>query len=95
MIIGLDGRARIAKDVHARRFDGELVILDLKRGDYWALDAVGARLWEALDQGRTPRQVAAEVSPIFDVSEEQLLRDLEALTEELARRHLIVPRDSE
>ena len=93
MIIGLDRRAKIAPAVHARRFEGELVILDLRGGDYWTLDAIGMRLWDALEAGRTARDVAAEVQPVFEVDAQTLLHDLETLTEELARRGLIVPRD--
>jgi hypothetical protein len=84
------GRYRAADAVHTRTFDGELVILDLAHGEYFALDPIGSRLWVALEQGRTIEQVAAEVVQEYDVSPETAAADLEALLEDLVRRGLLV-----
>ncbi len=83
-------RARIADSARAREFDGDLVIIDLAAGEYFALDSVGARLWHGLAEGRTPEDVAGEIASAYDVGLEQALRDLVELTGELAARGLIV-----
>jgi hypothetical protein len=83
-------RYRAADSVHTRTFDGELVILDLAHGEYFALDPIGSRLWVALEQGRTIEQVAAEVVKEYDVSPETAAADLQALLEDLVRRGLLV-----
>jgi hypothetical protein len=84
-----DRRVQITKDVHVRTFDGELVILDLARGDYFGVNEVGARLWIGLVAGRTPREIAMEIHGDYEVSPELLLADLVSLTHELIARGLV------
>ena len=81
---------RPAPSVHTRLFDGELVILDMARGEYLSLDAIGSRLWAGLEAGKSIEDVAAEVVAEYEVSVEQATADLEALTEELLELGLVV-----
>jgi hypothetical protein len=83
-------RYRAADSVHTRTFDGELVILDLAHGEYFALDPIGSRLWVALEQGKSVEQVAADVVEEYDVSPETAAADLAALLDDLVRRGLLV-----
>jgi hypothetical protein len=76
--------------VHTREFDGELVILDLERGEYLALDAIGRALWSGLEKGRTVEQVAADVVAEYDVTLERATADLDALARDLLARGLFV-----
>ena len=67
----------------------EAVILGLRDGVYYGLDAVGARVWSLL---ATPQRVSEVVSVVvgeFDVASEQCTRDVLALLEDLAARDLI------
>ena len=85
----LDARFKVAGDIHVRTFDGELVILDLARGDYFGVNELGARLWEGLVAGKTPREIAAEIQGDYDVAQETLLADLDKLTSDLVTRGLL------
>lgn len=85
----LDSRFEIMKDIHVRTFDGELVLLDLARGDYFGVNEVGARLWNGLVAGKSPREIAGEVEGDYDVTPEILLADLEKLATELVTRGLV------
>ena len=84
-----DERVRAAPAVHVREFDGELIILDLERGDYFGLDEIGARMWTELTAGRSPRQVAELLSREYDVEPAQLLSDVVSLVQELLDRGLL------
>ncbi|MEO8796689.1 MAG: PqqD family protein [Polyangiaceae bacterium] len=84
-----DSRLVARADVHVRAFDGELVILDLARGDYFGVNEVGARLWAGLASGQTTREVALDLRGVYDVEEGKLLEDLLALTNELLARGLV------
>jgi coenzyme PQQ synthesis protein D (PqqD) len=84
------GHVRCADAVHTRLFDEELVILDLAKGEYFALDQVGARLWSGLEAGRTVEQIAEEVVAEYDVGLERALADLVALGDELIAQGLMV-----
>jgi hypothetical protein len=69
--------------------DGELVMLDPRTSQYFALDAVGLRVWELLEQ---PHSVAALCSALegeFEVSPEACRRDLLAFLEQLEKAELL------
>jgi hypothetical protein len=74
-----------------REFDGEMVLLDLERGEYFGLDELGGRVWRGLVEGETPEQIAVRLEPEHDVVLEVLVTDLVALTDELVRRGLVEP----
>ncbi|MGA7119472.1 MAG: PqqD family protein [Polyangiaceae bacterium] len=86
-----DGRLRCPEAVHARLFDEELVILDLAKGEYFALDRVGASLWSGLQAGRTIDQIAKDITAEYDVTLERVLADLVALGDDLVAKGLMVP----
>jgi coenzyme PQQ synthesis protein D (PqqD) len=82
-------RLTVAPHVHAREFDGELVVLDLEEGEYFSLNPVATSIWHELAKGLTPEEVASALGPEFDVSEEILLGDCTGLAVELVERGLM------
>lgn len=86
----MTNRLRPAPSVFSREFDGELVLLDLARGEYFGLDDIGARLWLALTEGRDVPSVVEDVTREYDVDVATVTADLEALTAELLARGLLV-----
>jgi hypothetical protein len=89
MTIDETTKVRSTKHVFAREFDGELVLLDLARGDYYGLDAIGARLWNGLVGGRTVADIATELCTEYDVEAATLRADLLALARDLAEKGLL------
>jgi hypothetical protein len=87
--IGPSGRAAKAADVHYRQFDDELLLLDLAAGHYFALNAVGARMWHALVAGKSPEQVATELAGDYGVDLDVLTRDCVTLADDLLARGLL------
>ncbi|MEO6526554.1 MAG: PqqD family protein [Gemmatimonadaceae bacterium] len=67
----------------------EAVILGMRDGVYYGLDAVGARVWSLLTTPQRVSEVVAVVVEEFDVASEQCARDVLALLEDLAARDLI------
>jgi len=86
---GPETRVAMSKHVHAREFDGDLILLDLEAGEYFALNSVAATMWTELMRGSTAREVAATLSSVFEASTEDLLRDCVSLVDELLRRGLV------
>ncbi len=68
---------------------GEVVILDMRAGLYFGLDAVGARLWELLTELRTIGELVDVVVAEYDVERERAQTDVVALIGELLARELI------
>ena len=62
--------------VHARAFDGELVILDLSTGEYFGVDEIGSAFWHHLTAGKPPSEVATILASVYAVSTDQLLGDV-------------------
>jgi hypothetical protein len=81
--------------VHAKRFDDEVVILDLERGVYFGLDEIGATMWEAFLEGKSPAEVADVLAARYDAPREQLQLDACALAGRLADAGLVTIRQPE
>jgi hypothetical protein len=88
--LGPDGRVRVASEVHVRDFDGELVILDLARGDYFGVNATGAKVWAGLQAGKSPRELAVELAQVYGVEQATLLEDFIALADDLLARGIVL-----
>jgi hypothetical protein len=80
----------IAKHVHVREFDGELVVLHLKNGRYYGLDPISARLWRGIEAGKTLDAIVAEVAPQYDVDSNRLMDDLRSVEAEFLAEGLMV-----
>lgn len=85
-----DRPLRVADEVVSRVLDGEAMILDLRSGTYFGLNAVGTRIWELIGRGATPRQIRATLCDEFEVDEPSASRDLTELLATLCRKGLLV-----
>jgi hypothetical protein len=82
-------RVVVRPHVHCRSFEGEMVVLDLEGGDYFALNEVGTAMWEALASGQCPAEIASALAPRYSVGEDTVVTDCIALIEELLRSGLV------
>jgi len=82
---------RIPQAVIARQVGDETVMLDLANGTYYSLDPVGARMWQLLVEGKTLAAVCDTMVDEYDVSRDDVERDLLILVDNLATHGLIVP----
>jgi Coenzyme PQQ synthesis protein D (PqqD) len=87
--VGADDRVAVPSYVKFRAFDDEVVLLDLNGGQYFALNATGTSIWQALAGGRTPREAAAALVEEFETDRERALFDCIALAEDLIERGLL------
>lgn len=80
----------VSEDVVVREVSGELVLLDLNSGQYFGLDAVGARIWELLVDGlRDLNAICDQIENEFDAPRERIEADLIALATQLQEQALI------
>ncbi len=89
MCIDLEAAVAAPDSVLFRELAGELVLLDLQRESYVALDDVGADMWQALTRQPSLRHAFDELRGRYDVAPEVLRRDLLMLTEELIHHGLL------
>ncbi len=71
------------------QIDGESVILNLKSGEYYGLNSVGARIWELIQEPKAVNEVQNLILAEYEVELEQCQNDLVALLQELAEAKLI------
>lgn len=76
-------------DVVFRDLDGEMVLLDLRSGVYFSLDAVGARIWQLLQQRASLDRVRDVLVDEYEVSAPQCAVDLLTFVAVLHDRELV------
>ena len=91
MSVNSGTRFQVAQDVQARAFHEELVLLDLSRGEYFSLDAVGAKVWEGLRNGQSVGDVVTFVAAAYDTDVARVEADVKRLVDELVAHRLLVP----
>ncbi len=72
-----------------RLVDDEAVILDLDKGLYYGLNAVGARIWQLIGANLPASRVCEAIVEEFEVSAEEALADVDAFLESLLSNGLI------
>jgi hypothetical protein len=82
-------RAKPSEDVVWRDLRGESILLDLKSGVYFGLDAVGTRIWSLLQAHGDLRAVLQKLLCEYDVSEETCTRDLLDLVSVMVEKGLV------
>ena len=85
---GLDTIVQVRPDVLFRQLGDEIVALDLENGKYFGLNEVGSRVWDLLQTPRSLRAIHAALLQEYEVSADDLWRDLESLISELVRHGL-------
>jgi hypothetical protein len=83
-------RVRVPDDVLVRSMGDEMVLLSLKNGHYFGLNASGARMFELLTEEGDVELVARRIAGEFDVGVDEATRDLKALCKQLAGQSLML-----
>ncbi len=68
---------------------GEAVLLHLDQGVYYGLNAVGARVWQLIQQPTPLADLVSQVGAEFDVDHASCSRDLRELVARLAQAQLV------
>lgn len=81
-------------DVAARKIEGELIIVPIRRGvgdlnSLYTLNPVGSVLWDFMAEGHTIGEMVQRVCEEFEVTAVQAQKDIEAFLEALMAEKLI------
>ena len=82
-------RVKPSEDVVWRNLQGESVLLDLKSGVYFGLDAVGTRMWTLMQDQSDLQVVLQELLAEYDVNEETCAQDLLDLVRAMEEKGLV------
>lgn len=70
--------------------DGEQILVHLDTGFYFALQGVGVRAWELLENRATADSLVDTLGSEYEVDRGQLARDVDTLLNELKQHDLVV-----
>jgi hypothetical protein len=73
--------------------EGEVAILNFKSGTYYGLNAVGARVWNLIQEPKTIGEIRNVLANEYNVEPERCEHDLLALLQRLANEGLVEVRD--
>ena len=83
------GKLTISPNAIAKQVGDETVILHLGSGTYFGLDPVGARIWQLIGEGKSLDEIRDVVLGEYEVSCEDLERDIRSLIKDLLAQDLV------
>ena len=83
-----------AKDQISADLADEVVMLDLKSGVYYGLDAVGARIWSLIQEPKAVSDIRDTLLKEYEIDPSRCERELLTLLQELATEGLIEVKDA-
>ena len=78
-----------APDQLSTTVDGQVIIAGLRKGNYYGLDSVGARVWQLVQTPIAARELAHLIGEEYHVSAGRCETDLLELLESMAGQGLI------
>ncbi len=87
--MNLDRTIARAPNVISQEVAGETVLLDLDSEHYFGLDSVGTRLWQVIEEKGQLQAIVDTRLQEYEVEEERLLQDLEALLHDICCKGLV------
>lgn len=76
-------------DLQAVEMDGELVMMGLEQGEYFALREVAASIWHHLEEPRSVEDLVLLVADEYDVTAEACRPDIVAFLDDLVGRRMV------
>ena len=82
-------RVRLAKDVLMQKVGDDAILLNLNTENYFALDEVGTRMINTLQESDSVKQAIQKLVEIYEVDETKLTNDAIRLVQECEQHGLL------
>jgi hypothetical protein len=89
MSMELTARVRLAEDVLIQKVGDDAILLNLNTENYFALDEVGTRIIDTLQESDSVAQAVGKLVGIYEVDEGKLTKDAVRLVEECEQHGLL------
>jgi hypothetical protein len=89
MLVFAEQKVIIPKGILIQELDGEMVLLNASKGEYFGLDAMGHQFWLALVEGESIGEAAQRLMEEYEVEPDRLELDLSALVQTLTDHGLL------
>lgn len=80
----------ISQDVLCQELDGEMVILDMKSGQYFGIDTIGCEIWKMLEKKFCFEEIVNELLIRYDVSPDMCCQHVYSFVDKLQSNNLII-----
>ena len=82
-------RLSVSPTVTSRQLDDELILLDMRGGDYFSLNRTGAAVWRAIESGLDLGSIDSEVAGEWPVPPEERWEMITGIVHQLLARRLV------
>jgi Coenzyme PQQ synthesis protein D (PqqD). len=89
MSMELTARVRLAEDVLMQKVGDDAILLNLNTENYFALDEVGTRIIDTIQESDSVTQAVQKLVGIYEVDEDKLTKDAVRLVEECEQHGLL------
>jgi hypothetical protein len=89
MELSLEMKASVAPDVLVQETLDESVLLNIRTGQYFGLNAVGSRMWTTLTTSSSLRAACEALKDEYDIEAERLEHDVLSLVGKLTEAGLL------
>ncbi len=79
------------EEVSSQKLDDATVIVHLSSGRIHHTNTTGSRIWELLEEGRTPAEILAQLEQEYQAPPDQLRREVEEFVERLVNERILRP----
>lgn len=76
-------------DAVSNDLDGEVIILNMKTGQYFGLDEIGKEIWNLVQSPRKPDEIIEHILETYDVDPDRCENDILRLLQAMANEGLI------
>ena len=77
------------QEIDASDLDGEKVMMDMDRGNYFMLNPIGSRIWDLINEPISVRRLVSLLREEYDVSEDECLEGVKDFLHELHHSNLL------
>lgn len=77
------------QDIDASDLNGEKVMMNLDKGQYFALNDVGSRIWEIISKSVTVREIVEILLAEYDIDEKTCSNSVASFLESMRNAELI------
>lgn len=85
-LISLDSIVSQKKDVDVTELNGEKIMMDLDKGNYFMLNGTGSTIWDAINEPKSVSEIIEAIIKVYDIDREtcesRVLEYLEKLRHE-------------
>ena len=85
----LDQNLEPSREAVESRVGEETVLLHLKSGTYFGIDAVGTRIWALLKEGMRPKDICQRIAAEYDVPPETAEADARRFLDDLRSNGIV------